>query len=202
MNYIRCNNQIAIWLKQLLDHQIIHRHLCILWEEYSFFIFDNNCFTDDQNCFELWILDWINTCCCSLANLFLKYSMLWSGSLHLSVTYFFKMLLISFIVIIFKWFTNCNWSIFYLELFDTAFHACGWHQEGHPVVKKTLLQYINTPGKGALWVQPYRKTDYKPMMMLKYYQYKYRKSSSYQNATIATIFLFAFSGTQFMIAKI
>ena len=53
----------------------------------------------------------------------------------------------------------------YLELFDTTSHACGWRQEGHPVVKK-LLQYssltlLKKEGYEGE-VQPYRKTDYKP----------------------------------------
>ena len=38
-----------------------------------------------------------------------------------------------------------------LELFDTASHACGWRQEGHPVVKTSAsILFINTPGEGML----------------------------------------------------
>ena len=56
--------------------------------------------------------------------------------------------------------------IFYLELFDTAIHACGWRQEGHPVVKNAApILFISTPGKGALYF-PIGKQDYKPMMMM------------------------------------
>ena len=59
--------------------------------------------------------------------------------------------------------------ILYLELFDNASHACDWRQERHPVVK-ILLQYSSlTLLERKCYVgevQPYRKTDYKPMMMM------------------------------------
>ena len=58
----------------------------------------------------------------------------------------------------------------YLELFDTAFHACGWRQEGQPVIKKTLLTYSSlTLLKKECYVeevQPYRKAGYKPMIYI------------------------------------
>ena len=57
----------------------------------------------------------------------------------------------------------------YLELFDTASHACGSRQEGHPVTK-TLLQYSSsTLLKRECYeeeVQPHRKTDYKPIIYI------------------------------------
>ena len=67
----------------------------------------------------------------------------------------------------------------YLELFDIASHACGLRQEGHPVVKM-LLQYSSlTPLErercGGGVVQPYRKTDYNPIIYIyEAYQEQYR----------------------------
>ena len=62
----------------------------------------------------------------------------------------------------------------YLEVFDTASHACGWRQEGHPVIK-TLLQYSSlTLLKKECYeeeVQPYLKPDYKPMIYIYIYIY-------------------------------
>ena len=63
---------------------------------------------------------------------------------------------------------QCTTIILYLELFDTASHACAsGRASGH---KKTLFQYSSlTPLEKECYggiVQPYRKTDYKPMMMM------------------------------------
>ena len=57
-------------------------------------------------------------------------------------------------------------------------------QEGHPVVK-TLLQYTSLTPLEREWyegeVQPYRKTDYKPMMMIYIYIYNSDLSSEIIN---------------------
>ena len=89
---------------------------------------------------------------------------MWSGkSLQLLCILPFGMLCLSAISMMFVK------IMLYLELFDIASHGCGLRQERHPVVK-TLLQYSSlTPLESECYegeVQPYRKTDYKPMMMM------------------------------------
>ena len=60
----------------------------------------------------------------------------------------------------------------YFEPFlGIASHACGSRQEGHAVVK-SLLQYSLTlleKERYEVEVQPYRKTDYKPMIFISLY---------------------------------
>ena len=68
--------------------------------------------------------------------------------------------------------------VYHLCMLTTTWNTCGWRQEEHPVVK-TLLQYEEQ-------VQPYGKTDYKPMI------YIYTDNFSFFINIFLKLFLFYF----------
>ena len=53
MNYIRCNNQIAIWFQTTFRSSDNTPSLVYTLRGIFVFLFGNDCFTDDQNYFEL-----------------------------------------------------------------------------------------------------------------------------------------------------
>ena len=82
-----------------------------------------------------------------------------------------KLMLLFCVGIVHKNLYNCiSWfpaRILYLELFDIASHVCGLRQEGHPVVKNAApILFINALERERYEgeVQPYRQTDYKPII--------------------------------------
>ena len=64
---------------------------------------------------------------------------------------------------------SCQIQVLLYTYNKHASHACGWCQEGHSVIK-TLLQYSSlTLLKKECCeeeVQPYRKTDHKPIIYI------------------------------------